>query len=86
MATGARPERISGKPGEACSATSAKSHTIARPKPNALPWTSAMLINGEDRSRAALNSMIRTDSRRIAAGVRPARASRAENVAPHSNA
>src|SRR2546421_10982037 len=38
-----------GKPGEACSATSAKSHTIA--KPNALPWTSAMLINGEDRRR-----------------------------------
>jgi len=31
MAAGARPERISGKAKEACSATSAKSHTIARP-------------------------------------------------------
>src|ERR1700682_4246956 len=74
MAAGARPERISGKAREACSATSAKSHTIARPKPkpNASPWTSAMLIKGVDR-RAALNLRIRADSRRIAARVRPAR-------------
>src|SRR6202158_5249270 len=74
MAAGARPEHISGKAREACSATSAKSQTIARPKPkpNASPWTSATLINGELR-KAALNLRIRADSRRIAARVRPAR-------------
>src|SRR6202165_4644010 len=85
MATGARPERISGKPREACSATSAKSHTIARPKPkpNALPWTSAMLINGEDL-RAALNLMIRADSPRIAAGVRPARSRPVQKTCPRA--
>src|SRR5258706_4797515 len=83
MAAGARPERISGKAREARSATSAKSHTIARPKPkpNASPWTSATLIRGLDR-RAALNLRIRADSRRIAAGVRPARSRPVQKTLP----
>src|SRR6267142_2742949 len=85
MAAGARPERISGKAREACSATSAKSHTIARPKPkpNAWPWTSAILIKGVDR-RAAFNLRIRADSRRIAAGVRPARSRPVQKTLPRA--
>src|SRR6267378_5098256 len=85
MAAGARPERISGKAREACSATSAKSHTIARPKPspNAWPWTSAILIKGVDR-RAAFNLRIRADSRRIAAGVRPARSRPVQKSLPRA--
>src|SRR5712664_3221351 len=85
MATGARPERISGKAREACSVTIAKSHTIARPKPKpkALPWTSATLINGEDRS-AALNLIRQPDSRRIAAGVRPARSRPVQKSLPRA--
>src|SRR6266403_1105784 len=85
MAAGARPERISGKAREACTTTSAKSHTIARPKPkpNALPWTSAILIKGVDR-RAAFNLRIRADSRRIAAGVRPARSRPVQKTLPRA--
>src|SRR5882672_2277174 len=85
MAAGARPERISGKAREARSATSAKSHTIARPKPkpNASPWTSATLIKGVNR-KAALNLRIRADSRRIAAGVRPARSRPVQKTFPRA--
>src|ERR1700687_4662290 len=85
MAAGARPEHISGKAREACSATSAKSQTIARPKPkpNASPWTSATLINGELR-KAALNLRIRADSRRIAARVRPARSRPVQKTLPRA--
>src|SRR6202158_5707855 len=85
MAAGARPERISGKAREACSATSAKSHTMARPKPkpNASPWTSATLINGEVR-KAALNLRTGADPRRIAAGVRPARSRPVQKTLPRA--
>ena len=42
-----------------------------------------MLIKGEDR-RAALNLRMRADSRRIAAGVRPARSRPVQNTSPRA--
>src|SRR5258706_8590495 len=85
MAAGARPERISGKAREARSATSAKSPAIAspKPKPKASPWTSGTLIKGWNR-KAALTWRIRADSRRIAAGVRPARSRPVQKTLPRA--
>jgi len=85
MAEGARPERNSGNASDAVSATSTKSHTIARPRPNpsASPCTSATLIIGELRS-ACLNSMSRAASLRMDSASRPARSRPVQNILPRA--
>src|SRR5207245_205307 len=85
MAEGASPERISGNASETLSATSAKSQTIARPKPkpNASPCTSATLLSGEVRE-ARLNSISRAVSLRMEAACLPARSSPLQNTVPRA--